>query len=461
MQKKRNLKTNTIWFLTLLLILSFAVITCSKKSSEGEQELQSKGGGIDTGNPIGVNARPIDKLGSVNEIAPSNSQNEMVAFNLITANNTPNSSSHSSFKLISGSDSPREIVLANGLHIIGAKINITAVKLKAPLEPTDDETKFLTQYLDLEKNILVDFNFPIEKQAEQMEAQLEQQEAQLEHQETQLKQQEAQLEQQQIQLEQQADQMEAQLEQQQMQLEQQAEQIEAHLEQQADQIERSAEQFENKIEQFMQQIENHMSTQQQHLQTTIDNFDTMFKQREYRLDKEQELDPSTKFVGPYVLDLLDNQLNPPLEKVMVRNGTYQRVEFRIERHLSENKNDPLFGNTFMLQGYFINSEGQKVLFSIVDYHTEVLRLTSKEGMTLTKDSEQHFRVAFDINTWFAGIDITGIDPQNGHIHIDSDQNAEVLKKLKDNMKQNVSLEQKADVQKDIFSEIGKGVLFEL
>ena len=121
--------------------------------------------------------------------------------------------------------------------------------------------------------------------------------------------------------------------------------------------------------------------------------------------KEQELDSSIKVAGPFVIDLLSGTSTPPIEDIEIVDGTYKRIEFRLEKYFSESeKEDPLNGNVFYIKGYFTDEEGEKAEFSLISDQTEFLKLVTDKGFKLQEEQES-FAVLFDLNKWFNGIDL--------------------------------------------------------
>ncbi len=104
--------------------------------------------------------------------------------------------------------------------------------------------------------------------------------------------------------------------------------------------------------------------------------------------KEKELDPSIKFSGPYLLDLITNETTPALENnVMVKDGKYNRISLNISPYYDD-ETEPLFGHSVYIAGYSIDAQGTETPFSFPIDESFSLRLQGKKAIEIGKRKER-------------------------------------------------------------------------
>ncbi len=129
------------------------------------------------------------------------------------------------------------------------------------------------------------------------------------------------------------------------------------------------------------------------------------KTEELEYEKEAELDKDTKFTGPYVVDLITGKVTPPLPEVSLTDGTFHRIEFKLKKYRSETEGDPLNGNVLYVEGYYLDEDGEKVTFAVLYNKSENIQIKGDNGFTLEQGLVNNFVIVFDIKQWFAGVDL--------------------------------------------------------
>jgi hypothetical protein len=147
------------------------------------------------------------------------------------------------------------------------------------------------------------------------------------------------------------------------------------------------------------------------------------------------------FMGPYVADLLLDQTTPTLGTVRIPKGRYSRVELILERLDVEevpegiSPADPIIGHSFYLGG--TRQDGTPFLASL--NLSEELFLESTNGFDLGQNGPTHLFLAFDLSSWFAGVDLDSAQVSGATIYIDEANNTELLDLLKENVKDSADL----------------------
>lgn len=192
---------------------------------------------------------------------------------------------------------------------------------------------------------------------------------------------------------------------------------------------------------------------------------------EFEFESELEGDDGTEdteieyeFEGPYLADLISNEVVPSLETIELPAGTYQEIKFKVHSiDGSEDDEtgqtlvepaDPLYGNSIRLGGTYsgltASGEVTDVPFSMTLDLDESFELKAAGeqavGFTIDPDTENDVIIAFRLAKWFrfddpetnpAGVEFASTQPDGGAIALDfedSGDNGAVVEVIEDNIK---------------------------
>ena len=136
----------------------------------------------------------------------------------------------------------------------------------------------------------------------------------------------------------------------------------------------------------------------------VDEGDTSFRFQEsviyvrhIQVDLFEE-EASIDIVGPFVIDLVTGTSTPSLADVEIPEGTYKRVDIRVD------DGDSLDGNSFVAIAAF-EYEGAPATLDLALHFNEDIRIEHPDGVALGPDTD--LVAEFVVNDWLAGIDIAG------------------------------------------------------
>ena len=147
------------------------------------------------------------------------------------------------------------------------------------------------------------------------------------------------------------------------------------------------------------------------------------------LTKIQEIDPSVRFKGPYIFNLLNNTTNPSLDEITIPNGTYRRIDFFTKFSVSLEVDDPMYGKSLYVNGLYVEDEDNTYYFQITYDAMKVLTMVSENGFFLTEDVHNTINIAFDLEKWFKDIDFSQATKNDNIIIVNRENNLEVLRQL--------------------------------
>jgi hypothetical protein len=144
--------------------------------------------------------------------------------------------------------------------------------------------------------------------------------------------------------------------------------------------------------------------------------------------RPESIDVEVDFVGPFVVDLLDNTSIPNVDNIQVPPGRYCEVELNFDKLEKENvpdgisPDDPIVENALLIQG--MRQDGIPFLVRFKEDDRFKLEGRSPIGFTIAGDRQiTQFFVSFDFNTWFTGVDLESAVLSDGVILIDDENNA--------------------------------------
>lgn len=111
-------------------------------------------------------------------------------------------------------------------------------------------------------------------------------------------------------------------------------------------------------------------------------------------DDSLDSDDTIRIVGPFDIDLVTGIATPDLSGVVIPEGTYRRVDFRVENA----EGTPSFAFT----ANFDHGGEAMVLDLSLDFNEDV-RLESLEGIAVSADTD--LVAALVADTWLSGVDI--------------------------------------------------------
>ncbi|MCB1214465.1 MAG: hypothetical protein KDK66_03195 [Deltaproteobacteria bacterium] len=156
-------------------------------------------------------------------------------------------------------------------------------------------------------------------------------------------------------------------------------------------------------------------------------------------DVEESLEEEFRFRGPYIVDLLET---PPvsLMGVEIISGLYCKLEMRLEK-LETSSAGIIFplGNSVFIEGLRSDDTPFQVL---LETDEEFELQNESTGFEINADlSLDHFFIAFDLDQWFAGVDLSdpgvevSVDGQGDPIIlINQDHNTELREVIVENLK---------------------------
>lgn len=133
--------------------------------------------------------------------------------------------------------------------------------------------------------------------------------------------------------------------------------------------------------------------------------------------------------GPYTLELSNNLAL--ISNVNVFPGTYKKVNFKF---VSGN------GSAILIRGNFINGTVTTPFTLTSTFNKTVQLPLSNGGVVVTANSTKDISIIFDINSWFASLDLSTATLTNGEILIDMNSNKAILSAFEDVLLQHIDAE---------------------
>lgn len=178
-----------------------------------------------------------------------------------------------------------------------------------------------------------------------------------------------------------------------------------------------------------------------------------------------DLEERENFNGPYVVNLLTNEVMPSLSSINLPAGEYKELTFKIQK-LDEdevegiNGQDPLFNQSVYLSGIYTPASGAPINVSMkvdVDEEFSLMKPSSSApGVQISGGIANQVIIAFRLKEWFnfTGLEYDFNDLSSGDAQLDKNGN-EIEKQLMELVKDNI--EDSADFGDD---ENGDGELSE-
>lgn len=178
-------------------------------------------------------------------------------------------------------------------------------------------------------------------------------------------------------------------------------------------------------------------------------------------DTVPESDVEIEFVGPFALDLLTGTTYPALPKVSIDTGTYNDIEFDVERlqqadlvgmpNLPQSAAESLVEAAIVLEGSYTSADGTthvNIPFTLKYQISEEFALTGtaySKGFVVDDTGLNDVLVAFRANEWFRfdmaetnpdGVNFEdAIQPGANEIFLGVDSDMEVAEVIQENMEE--------------------------
>lgn len=121
--------------------------------------------------------------------------------------------------------------------------------------------------------------------------------------------------------------------------------------------------------------------------------------------------------GPYVVDLIQQTMDPVPAGLDLLPGTYDEIKFKIDKIEGDEDDevgtqlvaadDPLFGHSMILEGSFTPTAGSAIPFTYTyDGDAEFELAGGGEGFAVSDTDVSSIIIAFRLARWFDGIDMT-------------------------------------------------------
>lgn len=178
--------------------------------------------------------------------------------------------------------------------------------------------------------------------------------------------------------------------------------------------------------------------------TTLNTAKIVLERLRFRPLAECEDDNGTEndfdFVGPYVVDLLNNSTLPSLDTATIPAGSYCRIELRLHKLDSDEiptgvpSSDPIVDNAFYAEG----ATGLGTAFRISIEENDTFKLENNAGFNVGVANDLFF-IAFNLPEWFAGLDIDAGVQSGGVVVIDKDNNDDLYDAIVEKIKLSADL----------------------
>lgn len=175
-----------------------------------------------------------------------------------------------------------------------------------------------------------------------------------------------------------------------------------------------------------------------------------------------ELDEA-EFTGPYIVDLLSNQMSPDPGSIEVNAGTYKDIILKLHKLEQDegekagvDSEDPVINNSIYLKGSYTATNGVVKPFELsyeIGEEFSLAPTTGVKGMNLEAGVTQAMIIAFRLDSWFrfdnketneTAIDFSNISTDS--IVLDKDASGDTAQKIRETIKENIK--QSADFGKD-------------
>ena len=133
--------------------------------------------------------------------------------------------------------------------------------------------------------------------------------------------------------------------------------------------------------------------------------------------------------GPYTLELSNNLAL--ISNVEVFPGTYKKVNFKFVRGN---------GGSIIISGNYINGTVTTPFTLSSEFDKTVQLPLSNGGVVVAANSTKDISIVFDINSWFATLDLSRASLINGEILIDMNNNKAILSAFEDVLLQHIDAE---------------------
>lgn len=146
-------------------------------------------------------------------------------------------------------------------------------------------------------------------------------------------------------------------------------------------------------------------------------------------EAESDISSDILLPGPYTVTLTDGLAT--IANVQVSAGTYKKVNFKFS-------NDA--GDAILITGTYDNG-GSSTPFTLRSSFSQTVQLPlGNGGLVVAANSSKDISIVFDINSWFAALDLSSATVTNGEIRIDSSNNTSLLNTFENALLQYIDAE---------------------
>lgn len=157
---------------------------------------------------------------------------------------------------------------------------------------------------------------------------------------------------------------------------------------------------------------------------------------------EEEAEQEFEFLGPFVVDLLENSSVPDMSEVEVEPGTYCEIELNFDQLATEEipdgilSTDPIVEQSLFIEG--TREDGTPFEIRLSEDDRFKLEGSSVDGFIIDADSGAFF-ISFNFDLWFVNVDLNEADISDGIILIDSENNTTLRELIVENIKGSAQL----------------------
>lgn len=164
-----------------------------------------------------------------------------------------------------------------------------------------------------------------------------------------------------------------------------------------------------------------------------------------------------KFTGPYIVDLLSNQITPAIGEISLESGVYRSIELRLaklehdEIGAAVDQGDAMIERSIVLNGIYTPSTGNAKAVSMtmaLDEEFSLKLAGSRSGVKVDKDQINALIIGFGLYRWFdfSGSSLDFGDVDSDTIDLGAESLSPVAESLSERIKENIK--ESAEFAKD-------------
>jgi hypothetical protein len=151
-------------------------------------------------------------------------------------------------------------------------------------------------------------------------------------------------------------------------------------------------------------------------------------------DKEAAADGNLRWKGPFIYDLIAGSITPQMTSVVVPDGSYKRIEFKLRQNRTAAAGDALLNESVYLAGT-VTIKSVATPFSVSLDSDEQVMLNTADAFKVDSTIANSLVVGFNPSNWFTGVDLSAATKEtDGSIVLSSKSNPSLLEGIKNNIK---------------------------